>query len=525
MPRILLVDDEKAVKWALQEALKDEGYEVETANSGEEGLLKAQETAFDLVVSDLRMPGISGLDMIRELRKARPTLRAIICSAYGSMESVVEAMRLGVNDFLVKPFKIAEIKHSIAEILAPPSAGKTAAPAAKDSGAAPAPPEGGAPSRAAPAGTPALVELLTPPSLPCHLAGVREPSGPTRTSEGVFFDIAEDSGKHLVLFGSSPAIGNEADTLALLIRGIFRCQIQHVLDPEIAVRSFNETLWKSFNPRPAISLFYGLIDLQAQELHYVCTGDRVMGGLRRPEGEDEPIHVEDVTLGLFPGLMVTEHKVAMGPNDRLVLLSSARTEFLPQLPDVEESFIKEVMPEANWQDWGELAWQIQDQAAALSPTQSPSGLTVIIVEQTSETSAGIRRKVCFNSREQNLQSLLAELGRLGQEAAAPTDTMHDVTAAVIEAVNNAQVHAYPEEGPITVRMTLANGEIVIEVCDEGVGFDEKTYQPPDLRGYEGLTRDRGRGIYLIKELMDRIFIDSRADQGTIVHMAKRLERA
>jgi len=183
------------------------------------------------------------------------------------------------------------------------------------------------------------------------------------------------------------------------------------------------------------------------------------------------------------------------------------------------------MPEANWQDWGELAWQIQDQAAALSPTQSPSGLTVIIVEQTSETSAGIRRKVCFNSREQNLQSLLAELGRLGQEAAAPTDTMHDVTAAVIEAVNNAQVHAYPEEGPITVRMTLANGEIVIEVCDEGVGFDEKTYQPPDLRGYEGLTRDRGRGIYLIKELMDRIFIDSRADQGTIVHMAKRLERA
>jgi len=522
MPRILLVDDEKAVKWALQEALKDEGYEVETANSGEEGLLKAQETAFDLVVSDLRMPGISGLDMIRELRKAQPALRAIICSAYGSMESVVEAMRLGVNDFLVKPFKIAEIRESIAEILASPSAEETPAPVAKES-AATAAPEKDEPSRAA--GPPALVELLTPPSLPCHIAGVSEPSAPTRSSEGVFFDIAEDSGKHLVLFGSSPAIGNEAGTLSQLIRGIFRCQIQHVLDPEIAVRSLNETLWRSFSPRPSISLFYGLIDIQAQELHYVCTGDRVMGGLRRPEGEDEPIRVENVTLGLFPGLMVTEHKVAMGPNDRLILLSSARTEFLPQLSDVEESFIQEVMPETSWQDWAELAWQIQEQAASLSPTQDPSGLTVIIVEQTSETPGGIRRKVRLNSREQNLQSLLAELGRLGQEAVAPTDTMHDVTAAVIEAVNNAQVHAYPEEGPITVRMTLANGEIVIEVCDEGVGFDEKTYQPPDLQGYEGLTQEQGRGIYLIRELMDRVFIDSRTDQGTIVHMAKRLGRA
>lgn len=81
MSRILLVDDEKAVKWAVQEALKDFGYDVETANSGEEGLMKAREERFDLIVSDLRMPGISGLEMLKEIKKDQPELRAIICSA------------------------------------------------------------------------------------------------------------------------------------------------------------------------------------------------------------------------------------------------------------------------------------------------------------------------------------------------------------------------------------------------------------------------------------------------------------
>jgi anti-sigma regulatory factor (Ser/Thr protein kinase) len=74
-------------------------------------------------------------------------------------------------------------------------------------------------------------------------------------------------------------------------------------------------------------------------------------------------------------------------------------------------------------------------------------------------------------------------------------------------------------------MTLSNGEIVIEVCDEGVGFDKKSYRAPDFHGYEGLTRDQGRGIYLIQQLMDRTLIDSRPNQGTIVHMAKRLAKA
>jgi hypothetical protein len=284
-----------------------------------------------------------------------------------------------------------------------------------------------------------MIEMLTPPSLPYSLVGIEDSPSRPKFSEGVFFDVVEDSGRHLVLFGSSPVMGDEACALSHLLRGIFRCQIQHVLDPEIAVRSLNETLWKSFSPRPSISLFYGLIDTKAHELEYVCTGDRIMGAIRRDEGRDEPLRVENTTLGHFPGVMVTERKAAIRPEDRLILLSSARTEHLPQLPDVEEYFIQEVMPETNWQDGRELARQIQAKAAALSSTQDPTGLTVIVVEQTPESPSPTRRRVCLNSREQNLQLLLAELGRLGQEARASTDMMHDITAAVIEAVNNAQV--------------------------------------------------------------------------------------
>lgn len=520
MAKILIVDDERAIKFALQQILLGEGHEVETASSGEEGLLKAQETPFDLVITDLRMPGISGLEMIRKLKQEQPGLKTIVCSAYGSMESVVEAMRLGVNDFIVKPFNKAAMKEAVSNVLGIPvgAPGDGRKPGVKEQKPRPAPaPVVQAPFISDPG-------LYVPPDLAVVIAGKDGPDAAASPGEGIFWDIAEEDGQHIILFGSSPLIGPSAHALGYLVRGAFRNQLVHSIQPGEAVLGLNETLWKSLRTRPSVSLFYGKLDPKKEELCYVCAGERVMGAVRRNAGEDLILsHEGSHPLGLFPGIMVKEQLAKVGHEDRLLLVGSARLDLRGSQSGVEESLMGAVLPDANWQDSGELARQVQAGLKRLTGAQHLSDTTVIVIGFWGAGDSGRHSELRFSSAEQNLQPLLAELGRLGQKAGISTDVMHDITTAIVEAVNNAQTHAYPEKGDITVRMTISNGELVIEVVDEGVGFDLREYRPPDLERYDGLTTEHGRGIYLIQRLMDRTLIESRPGQGTIVHMAKSLE--
>lgn len=106
MSRILIVDDEVSICWAFRESLTDEGYEVETASSAEEGLGLALHHRFDVVVLDIRLPGIDGLTAIREFRARIGDAPIIIITAFGNLETVVRAMEAGAFDYLVKPFDL-----------------------------------------------------------------------------------------------------------------------------------------------------------------------------------------------------------------------------------------------------------------------------------------------------------------------------------------------------------------------------------------------------------------------------------
>jgi DNA-binding NtrC family response regulator len=101
--RILVVDDEINIREALAALLNDDGYEVRTASSAEEALKTLREETFDVVISDLRMTGLSGLDVLRWLRDTSPETEMIILTAYGTVEGAVEAMKLGAYDYVSKP--------------------------------------------------------------------------------------------------------------------------------------------------------------------------------------------------------------------------------------------------------------------------------------------------------------------------------------------------------------------------------------------------------------------------------------
>src|SRR5687768_17123894 len=104
MARILLIDDDPGVRDSMERTLRAAGYGVQSAANGEEGFEMARGGAFDVILSDMRMPGISGLDILRKLRDVKVDAAFIIMTGFGTVETAVEAMKLGAVDFVQKPF-------------------------------------------------------------------------------------------------------------------------------------------------------------------------------------------------------------------------------------------------------------------------------------------------------------------------------------------------------------------------------------------------------------------------------------
>jgi two-component system response regulator AtoC len=107
--RILIVDDEESFRHMLSVILIKEGYEVEAASNGEAGLQKAAASPFDHILCDIRMPHMDGLEVLREIKKTGGQASVIMMSAYGTMDTAIEAMKLGAYDYISKPFKPDEI--------------------------------------------------------------------------------------------------------------------------------------------------------------------------------------------------------------------------------------------------------------------------------------------------------------------------------------------------------------------------------------------------------------------------------
>ena len=107
--RILVVDDEPDIVANLSHLLSGRGYEVNTAFNGEEALNSLKNKTPDLILLDLKMPGISGIDTLKEIRVIDPDVMVIIITGYGTLKSAIEAIRYGVFDYIPKPFNVPEI--------------------------------------------------------------------------------------------------------------------------------------------------------------------------------------------------------------------------------------------------------------------------------------------------------------------------------------------------------------------------------------------------------------------------------
>ncbi|HHI02952.1 MAG TPA: sigma-54-dependent Fis family transcriptional regulator, partial [candidate division Zixibacteria bacterium] len=115
--RILLADDDDALRRVIQYKLEQEGYEVSTVNDGEKALDELKSGQFDLVLSDIKMPKLTGVQLLEQVKKIQPSLEVILMTAFADVSQAVRAVKLGAFDYLTKPFEDDQLLIAIEKAL------------------------------------------------------------------------------------------------------------------------------------------------------------------------------------------------------------------------------------------------------------------------------------------------------------------------------------------------------------------------------------------------------------------------
>jgi len=112
-PRVLVVDDEKFIRDIIADFLGMEGYIVRTAEDGSSAVNELERARYDMVISDLKMPRMGGLDLLKEVSKTHPDTLTVIMTGFGTVETAIDAMKRGAYDYILKPFKVEEVVHIV----------------------------------------------------------------------------------------------------------------------------------------------------------------------------------------------------------------------------------------------------------------------------------------------------------------------------------------------------------------------------------------------------------------------------
>ena len=112
-PRVLVVDDEKFIRDIIADFLGMEGYIVRTAEDGSSAMKELERARYDMVISDLKMPRMGGLDLLKEVSKTHPDTLTVIMTGFGTVETAIDAMKRGAYDYILKPFKVEEVVHIV----------------------------------------------------------------------------------------------------------------------------------------------------------------------------------------------------------------------------------------------------------------------------------------------------------------------------------------------------------------------------------------------------------------------------
>ncbi len=306
--RILLVDDEETIRYVLREALIGEGYDVDIAHSAFQAIECFKLAPYDLIITDIKMHGMDGLQLIREVRKGDSLLNIIIITAYGSLETVKEAAKLGVIEMISKPFKIQEIKDAIVrtfkenEISEDKEVQKQYSIDSKRLTKAD--------------------NLLKPGGLSYYFDGpAYQPK-----STIVFDSFAIDESRSMLIFGNINSQSEhhrewwENCQIGLMIKTLFRLEVED--SPSKKLNSINKFLYKNIIPHINVSMLCVLIDKSRKVIKYVNNGNNLVCSMIVPNGVTEILDGNHCPLGFSPEIELIESTLTYSYENRLMLSRS-----------------------------------------------------------------------------------------------------------------------------------------------------------------------------------------------------------
>ncbi len=306
--RILLVDDEETLRFVLRETLIGEGYSVDVANDGFQALERVKLKSYDLLITDIKMHGMDGLQLIREIKRNGSHLKIIIITAYGSLEMVKEAARLGVIEFVSKPFKIQEIKDVITRNLCDDNTSSENDSSVKQFQVK---------------NSEQLADnLLVPAGLQYYFAG---PASQPKST--VVFDfVAINDNRAALIFGNVDGQNEkhrewwENKQIGVMIKTLFRSKVRNT--PKKIVDDINTFLHKNIQPHIDMSILCALIDKRKRIIRYVNYGKSLVCSIFDQDGQMEIMESFPYLLGIYPEIEISERSIPYSHGSKLVLSSS-----------------------------------------------------------------------------------------------------------------------------------------------------------------------------------------------------------
>jgi DNA-binding response OmpR family regulator len=309
--RILLVDDEETIRYVLKEALVSEGYKVDVARDAFQAMERFKMSPYDLVITDIKMRGMDGIQLIREIKRSDSNLKIVIITAYGSLETVKEAAKLGVVEMISKPFKIQEIKDVLVRMLNNSSISKdtdkeTDCPLQSNDSEQ----------------SPKTDNLLKPGGMSYYFDG---PACQPKSTV-VFDSFAISNNRSMLIFGNINGQNEhrrewwENRQIGIMIKTLFRSKAGNT--PKRVIDNISKFLYKNIFPHIEVSMLCVLIDKKKRVIKYVNSGNDLVCSMIGASGETEIMDANPYPLGISPRIDLIEGTMPYFYESRLMLSRS-----------------------------------------------------------------------------------------------------------------------------------------------------------------------------------------------------------
>jgi phosphoserine phosphatase RsbU/P len=307
--QVLVVDDDPDINRLLQVRLRNVGFAVRSAPDGETALELIKERVPDVVLLDISMPGIGGLDVLDQIRELKLDVAVVMTTAFGSESVAVDALRRGADDYLRKPFEPAEFRAVIDRTMSRLELSRMNAHLRRQLDAE--------------LQQASLIQKSLLPDRNPDIPGydIAMVCAPAHIVGGDFYDwTLMDSDRLALTLGDVMGKGMSAALLMATVRASLRPSIK-LNDAAMAVNTMAETLQDDLErTRSFVTMFSGYLDYRNHQLQYVDAGHG-LGLHLRADGTFRTLQGTDVPIGIFPDTLYQAHTAELNPGDRLLLYS------------------------------------------------------------------------------------------------------------------------------------------------------------------------------------------------------------